>query len=241
MSPFNRWAAVTGSQLGLVRPACSLIAGQYGRMPARRFGAGMSVALVVQQALIGIAVTRRKPRHRLNLVDLMTLTRGLAASLLCGLVASGVRDRRGGAGWMGWLALLYGAILCDWLDGPIARYLGASEVGAILDREADSWLTLCSAAGAVAWGSLPLHVTAAPVLRYLLLFHGLRFKSHARLHQDEPAWVRQIGIAQMLLFIAAMAPFRGAATSRLVDLAAPLQTPVQLGAGLALHRRRLRA
>jgi hypothetical protein len=45
----------------------------------------------------------------------------------------------------------------------------------------------------------------------------------------------------MLLFIAATAPFRGPVTSRLVEIVAPLQTPVQLAAGLELHRRRMRA
>lgn len=241
MSPFNRCAAVTVLQLGSVWPAFRLMARQYGGMPARRFGIGMSSALLVQQTLVGVVVTRREPRYQFNPVDFITLTRGLAASLLCGLIASRIRDRRGAAGWMGWLTLLYGAILSDWLDGPLARYRGTSETGAVLDREADSWLTLCAAAGAVAWGSLPFHVMAAPLLRYVLLFRGLRVMSHTRLHTDEPAWVRQTGIAQMLLFIAAMAPFRGGVTSRVVSIAAPVQTPVQIGAGLALHWRRLRA
>jgi phosphatidylglycerophosphate synthase len=200
----------------------------------------MVSALMVQQVLVGALVARHH-RHRLNLVDCMTLTRGLAASLLCGLMGSGVRDRSGVAGWMGWLGLLYGAILCDWLDGPIARRYGTSETGAILDREADSWLTLCAAGGAVKWGDLPLHVTAAPLLRYALLFHGLRSRPHADLHGNEPAWVRQVGIVQMLLFIAAMAPFRGSVTSRLLNLVAPVQTLTQLAAALELHRRRLRA
>src|SRR5438309_7224892 len=31
------------------------------------------------------------------------------------------RSRRGRAGWLGWTTLLYGAIVSDWLDGPIAR------------------------------------------------------------------------------------------------------------------------
>lgn len=241
MSRLPRWAAVTGLQLGAVVPAWSLMASAYGKTEARRFGTGMWLVVFLQQALVGAAALRREPRHQLNLVDFITLTRGLAASLLCGLIASGVRDRRGTAGWMGWLALLYGAIVCDWLDGPIARHRGTSELGAVLDREADSWLTLCAAGGAVAWGEMPRRVALAPILRYVLLFHGLRSRSHARLHGDEPAWVRQVGIAQMLLFIAATAPFRGPVTSRLVEIVAPLQTPVQLAAGLELHRRRMRA
>jgi hypothetical protein len=46
-----------------------------------------------------------------------------------------------------------------------------------------------------------------------------------------------MGIAQMLLFIAALAPFGGRATTRLCHLVAPLQTPLQLAGLLLLHRR----
>jgi phosphatidylglycerophosphate synthase len=214
---------------------------RYGDAAARRFRVGLLAALVVQQSFVEFALrhsgSRGRVRHTLTLVDVMTLSRGWAAALLAGLTASGVRDRRGPAGWTGWLALLYGAILCDWLDGPIARHLGTSEVGALLDREADSWLTLCAAGGAVTWGALPAAVAVPPLLRYALLFDGLRSASHADLHGDEPPWVRHTGIAQMLLFIAATAPFRGRVTSRLVRLAAPLQTPVQLCSLLLQHRR----
>ena len=65
-----------------------------------------------------------------------------------------------------WIALLYGAIVSDWLDGPIARRLGTSEVGAMFDIEADSWLTLCSSAAAVTWGGLPTYVVAPPIARF---------------------------------------------------------------------------
>lgn len=235
-----RWTAATILQLALIRPIWRVMARRYGNRPARRFAVGMASTLLLQQALVGALVARPRHRHRLTLVDLMTLSRGLAASLICGLLGSGVRDRGGVAGWAGWLGLLYGAILCDWLDGPIARRWGTSNMGAILDREADSWLTLCTAGGAVGWGELPLHAAAAPFLRYVLLLHGLRSRDHADLHGNEPGWVRQIGIAQMLLFIAAMAPFRGSVTSRLVNLVTPIQTPIQLAAALELHRRRLR-
>jgi phosphatidylglycerophosphate synthase len=142
---------------------------------------------------------------------------------------------------MGWLALLYGAILCDWLDGPIARHRGTSELGALLDREADSWLTLCAAGAAVGWGELPAMVAFAPLLRYVLLFEALRTTPYAALHADDPRWVRHLGIVQMLLFIAALAPFGGRTTSRLVRLAAPLQTPLQLCGLVALRQRMRRA
>jgi phosphatidylglycerophosphate synthase len=239
MEILSRLLLATLLQLGLTWPATGLIRRRYGGRSAHRFAIGTASTLLLQQGATGMLIGRRG--HRLTPVDLMTLSRGLAASLLCGLIASGIRDRGGRAGWMGWLSILYGAILCDWLDGPIARLLGTTETGAILDREADSWLTLCAAGSAAAWGELPVHVAAAPLLRYVLLVHGLRSRSHAALHQDEPSWARQVGILQMMLFIAATAPFRGPVTSGAVHLLAPAQTPVQIGAALTIHRRRMRA
>jgi phosphatidylglycerophosphate synthase len=155
-----------------------------------------------------------------------------------GLTVSGIRDRRGFAGWLGWGALLYGSILCDWLDGPIARRLGTSEMGALLDLESDSWLTLAAATSAVAWGDLPVTVTGPPVLRYTLMFAALRNTRYAELHVNEPRWVRVGGIVQMLLFIAALAPFGGRATWAVVQFTWPIQTPLQV-AGLLLLQRHL--
>ncbi len=247
MNAFTRYVGISAGLVGTSGMASKVIARYYGKAAARRFYAGMCSTLVIQQILVGVAVQRggghgrAVQRHQLNLVDLMTLSRGWAASLLAGLLASGIRDRRGVAGWMGWLALLYGAILCDWLDGPVARHRGTSELGVLLDREADSWLTLCAAGGAVGWGDLSVSAAAAPLLRYLLMFDALRATPYAALHADEPGWVRHLGIVQMLLFIAALAPFRGSATSRLVCLTAPVQTPLQLCGLILLHRRRRRA
>ena len=238
---FTRYLGVTVLPFALSGAATKAITRGYGKAAARRFRAGMWSSLLVQQALVGLAVARRDAgsaghRHRLTVVDLMTLTRGWGAALLAGLLASGIRDRRGLAGWLGWISILYGAVLCDWLDGPFARLWGTSEVGVLFDREADSWLTLCSAAAAAEWGGLPLTVASAPLARYVLVFEGLRTKPYSALFVDEPGWVRRLGIVQMLLFIAALAPFRGRATSRVVGLAAPLQTLLQLYGLLALRQ-----
>ncbi len=247
LSTEYRYLGMSVLLLGMSEPASALLSRCYGRPAARRFRIGMSTTLLAQQTLVGLAVGRSDRggatdhRHQLTLVDLMTLSRGWAASLLAGLIASGIRDRRGVAGWMGWLALLYGAILCDWLDGPIARHQRTSELGALLDREADSWLTLCTAGGAVAWGDLPIMVAFAPLLRYILMFEALRTTPYADVYTTEPVWVRPLGIVQMLVFIAALAPFGGPATSRLVRLTAPLQTPFQLCGLLALRRKMSRA
>lgn len=118
--------------LGASLPASAMIDKSYGKSVGSRFRIGMTVTLAAQQVLVGIVLRFSRSRslkgheHQLNLVDLMTLSRGWASSLLVGLMVSGVRDRRGAAGWMGWIATLYGAILCDWLDGPVARRRGTS-------------------------------------------------------------------------------------------------------------------
>jgi phosphatidylglycerophosphate synthase len=205
----------------------------------------MAGTLVAQQILVGRAMLRSgdgsatRPRHRLSAVDLLTLSRGCAAGVLTGLAAARLRDRRGPAGWLGWSAMLYGAILCDWLDGPIARRLGSSEVGEILDLEADSWLTLCAALAAVVCGELPSAVVAPPLLRYALLAEALRDTPYRAVHVDEPPWVRRLGIMQMLVFMAALAPFGGRATRLAIRLSAPIQPPIQIAGLCALRHRRL--
>jgi phosphatidylglycerophosphate synthase len=173
----------------------------------------------------------------LSLVDLMTLTRGLAAAVLVGLVASGTRDRTGLAGWTGWLAVFGGSVLCDWLDGPMARHLGTSAAGEVFDLEADSWLTLSTAAAAAAWGGVPGYCLAAPGIRYILLGRALRHLPYRQVFASEPRWARWSGIAQMMVFTAALAPFGGRLTRGAVRLAAPIVAPMQLGVLLVLHRR----
>jgi CDP-diacylglycerol--glycerol-3-phosphate 3-phosphatidyltransferase len=175
---------------------------------------------------------------RLTPVDAMTLSRGLAAAVLVGLVVSGVRDRRGLAGWLGWISLVYGSIVCDWLDGPIARRLGmTSELGALLDLESDSWLTLVSALSATTRGGLPAFCMAAPVGRYAVLMAALRRVPYDRVFANEPVWARPLGIAQMALVTAATAPFGGAGTRAVVRLAAPIVAPAQLLGMFFLYRR----
>jgi phosphatidylglycerophosphate synthase len=190
------------------------------------------LALIGQQVLVTLALNRRRERdgsrHRLNLVDGITLSRGGSGALMTGLIASGVRDRSGPAGWLGWMALLYGAIVSDWLDGPIARRLGTSEAGVMFDIEADSWLTLCTSAAAVSWGGLPAYVVAPPVARYVRIAVLRRWVPYRNLVSGDPLWTRHVGMAQMMLFIAALAPFGGRATRFLVKIATPLVVAGQL-------------
>jgi phosphatidylglycerophosphate synthase len=186
---------------------------QHGPMAAARFAAGSMLAILAQQSLVGMAASRREAR--LGAVDLMTLSRGAAAALLLGIHASGVRCRTGFAGWLGWASLVYGSVVCDWLDGPLARRLGeTSPLGALLDLEGDSWLTLVTASSAVTWGGLPGYCAVAP-----------------------PAWARPLGIAQMSLFTAALAPFGAAGTRLVVRLATPIVAAFQLLGTALMYRR----
>jgi phosphatidylglycerophosphate synthase len=232
----SRLALITCGLLAASVPPTFGFWRRYGRRAGSRFGVGAGATILAQQSLVGMAALRKGAR--LTHVDAMTLSRGLAAAVLVGLVVSGVRDRRGLAGWLGWISLAYGSIVCDWLDGPIARRLGmTSELGALLDLESDSWLTLASASSATTWGGLPALCMAAPLARYALLMAALRRIPYERVFADEPAWARPLGIAQMALFTAATAPFGGPATRAAVRLAAPIIAPAQLLGMFFLYRR----
>lgn len=208
----------------------------HGPKAAARFAAGSTLAILAQQSLVGMAASRREAR--LGAVDAMTLSRGAAAALLLGVHASGVRCRTGFAGWLGWASLVYGSVVCDWLDGPIARRLGAtSPLGALLDLEGDSWLTLVTASSAVTWGGLPGYSMAAPLARYALMIAAIRRIPYERLYTDEPAWARPLGIAQMSLFTAALAPFGAAGTRLVVRLATPIVATLQLLGTVLVYRR----
>lgn len=226
-SSTDRFAGVSAFLLGGAIPLTWSVKRRYGSAAGWRFGAGMCAALLGQQGLVSLALkhttstSEASTRHRLSLVDAVTLSRGATGAVLVGLMASGVRHRRGLAGWLGWISLIYGAIVSDWLDGPIARRLGTSEVGAMFDIEADSWLTLCSSAAAVTGGGLPAYVVAPPLLRYLRLAALRPYVPYRQLVSGDPLWTRHVGMAQMMLFIAALAPFGGRATSSVVRIGTP--------------------
>jgi len=190
----------------------------------------MAGTLFAQQSLVALALHRRREGRRwgLNPVDLLTLSRGVSAATLVGIAVSGIRDRRGSAGWMSWLSCIYGAVACDWLDGPLARLLGTSELGEVLDLEEDSWLTLCMAVTSFTQGGLPAVVVAPALVRYAVLFRELRRKPYTSVFDPGPGWSRHLGMMQGLLFIGALAPFGGRATRSAVDLLAPIQTPMQI-------------
>ena len=233
---FGRLALISAGLLAATVPATAGIWHRYGRAAGVRFATGSLAVVLTQHALVAVAARRKKAR--LTPIDAMTLSRGLAAALLVGLLASGVRHRNGLAGWMGWCSMVYGSIVCDWLDGPIARRTGAtSDLGALLDLESDSWLTLAAGASATAWGGLPAYCLAAPLVRYILLLMALRKLPYSKIYLDEPPWARQTGIAQGALFTAALAPFGGRATRFALRVATPIVAPLQLLVMMVLYRR----
>lgn len=232
----GRLTLITAGLLAASLPPAVGLWRRYGGKAGSRFAIGAGATILAQQSLVGMAASQK--RARLTPVDAMTLSRGLAAAVLVGLVVSGVRHRGGLAGWLGWISLMYGSIVCDWLDGPIARRLTmTSELGALLDLESDSWLTLAAASSAVTWGGLPAYCMAAPVARYALLMAALRRIPYEQIYADEPAWARPFGIAQMGLFTAATAPFGGSVTCSAVRLATPIVAPLQLLGMVLLYRR----
>jgi len=143
----------------------------------------------------------------LTVPNALTLTRAGAAAMACGTAFSG-RGRRAAL-----VALLLGCTVCDWLDGPLARRLGPTRLGAVLDLEADSWLTLWGAAAAFRMGGVPAVCLLPPALRYPL---------SAGSRPGTRPWQRAAGVAQMAV-VAAGLTARWPAPRALAVAAAGLQ------------------
>lgn len=177
-------------------------------------------------AFVTIAARRLKERRRLlGPANLLTLCRAAAAALLGATAFSG---RGAGVAWAG---LLLGCTASDWLDGPLARRTGGGgPLGAVLDLEADSWLTLWAAVAATRLGRLPPPALVAPAARYPLLL--MRIES-----RPIRGWQRAAGVVQMAVLIAALAPWP--ALGRPARAAAPVAGFAQLAALAAdvLRRR----
>ena len=227
--------AATLLDLALAAPTAALVARVYGRGAAGRYALALGGGLALQQAFLRVIQSAAGPEPA-SPADLLTYSRATTGSILAGLVASGVRDRAGAAGRLAWAGTLVAATASDWLDGPLARRAGPTWLGRALDIEADSWLTLWSAAAAVAWGDLPRWCLLPPLLRYGQPLLDLR---DGRLPAGGgPGWSRVAGTAQMLLVAAALAPFRWPGRARLLArLAAPISA-AQGATILVLLRRR---
>jgi phosphatidylglycerophosphate synthase len=198
---------------------------------ALRFGLGFGAAWLAQLTLI-VALRRRIGVERSTAADTLTLARMSVGSALAGLVIAGLHGaarRVSVVGWLAWGAALLAASALDWLDGPLARRLGPTRLGGALDIEADSWLTLWSAVGAVAWGGLPWWVVIAPVVRYI---HPIRAIVRGGLPSGgDPWWGVVTGVAQMALLLAALAPLAGQTRDTALWLAS---VPISAGQTLTM-------
>src|SRR5260221_2417011 len=189
--------------LAVALPVAAALLATYGAGSALRFATGAGLAAGIQWLVIG-ALRSRMAREGDSPADRVTLLRTALGMLLVGLVASSVADRLGVAGCLACAAALLGATVTDWVDGPLARRYGPTRLGGALDIETDSWLTLWSAAAAIAVGGLALWCLVPPLARYL---HPARALLRGGLPAGGgPWWGRASGVAQMALFIAALLP-----------------------------------
>jgi phosphatidylglycerophosphate synthase len=168
--------------------------------------------------LLVVAVRHRVGRESFTAADALTRGRFAAGTMLAALTIAGFTARVTPGGGIAWGIALFAATLMDWLDGPIARHVGPTRMGAALDIEADSWLTLSTAAAAVVWGGLPWWVLAPPLVRYI---HPIRaWLSGGLPSGGGPWWARITGVAQMALLLAALAPAQGDARDAILSAVA---------------------
>lgn len=203
----------------------------YGDVPLLGFAVGVMIGLVAHQIFLG-AMRWYIGRERSSVADLLTIGRMTAGTLIIGLLASGTHARGGPAEMLGLGLTVIGATALDWLDGPLARRCGPTQLGAVLDIEADSWLTLWSAVGAVVWGGLPWLCVLPPIAHYLHPWLALR---QGRLPAGGgPWWSRITGTAQMLLIVAALLPWHGPLRGQILSLSAYPISSAQLFTMLVL-------
>ncbi|HEY7780507.1 MAG TPA: CDP-alcohol phosphatidyltransferase family protein [Ktedonobacterales bacterium] len=232
--PADIRAVAIGVALGVLVLASGAMLAWYGAVVALRFAAALLAALLVQQAFVTI-MRRATGPERSTPADALTLTRASAGGVLAGIAASGVHDRVGLAGWLACGAVVAGATVLDWVDGPLARRLGPTNLGGALDIEADSWVTLWSGVAAVTLSGLPWWCVLAPMLHYAR--PALAIRRGGLPAGGDPWWGRVTGVAQMALFIAALAPVTGPIRDSALPVLAPPIGAAQLLVMLVLVAR----
>jgi len=212
----------------------------------RRRGIGfVAVAtgsFLLQQVLIVRALASRDEGEPddLDAVDALTLSRGVAASIVAASALAGRRDRRSYAARIAWPLAVSGSTLTDWIDGPLARRRrrGPTRLGRILDLELDSWLTLATTLAGTRLGTLDAICLVTPSLRYLAMASPISYDDVHAVGKSDRA--RNLGITQMALAFASFAPFAGSTTTVLARIASLLLLPIHviaLAAALPRSRR----
>ena len=207
-----------------------------------RFVGATLVSFLFQQFVIARALAhrdRRKPDD-LDAVDALTLSRGLAASIVTAAAFAGPLDRTSYAARIAWPLALAGSTLTDWIDGPLARRRerGPTRLGRILDLELDSWLTLATTFAGTRLGTLHPICLITPSLRYIAMVSGIPYEDVHAIGKSDRA--RNLGITQMTLALASFAPFAGAGTTGLARVVSLILLPIHvvaLAAALLRFRR----
>jgi phosphatidylglycerophosphate synthase len=211
--------------------------------PLRHSGAARSIAAFIGLLLLQLtflaAMRRRIGPERVNPADLLTGCRALCATAILTAATVGPADdtREQGRRVAG-LALIVGMVT-DRVDGRLARRFGATRLGAVMDIEADSLLTLAMAVAAVRWGRLPRYVLIPPLLRYSDLVRTLRRNSIFT--GDAIWWCRASGAAQMLLFLSSMVASQRGAASLGLRQASLIVSSTQLATQLLDGQRRFKS
>lgn len=227
----NFWLAVRTMELVTAFSTGLAIWRVYGMIATMRYLAGLSLAMKAQRVFLATMIHKIGP-EQVSLADMMTLSRAVTGAILAGLVASGIRDRTGLAGKLSWSLILLEATAIDWLDGPLARLIGSSQLGGVMDIESDSWLTLWTAICAAEWADLPYWCLLPPIIRYLDPILDL---SRGKLPRGGgPWWSRLTGTSQMMLFLAALAPLKGQWHERVMRVVRMVVLPVSVGQGIAI-------
>jgi phosphatidylglycerophosphate synthase len=210
-----------------------------------RFAAAALGSFFLQQCLIAQALARRDEGEPgdLDAVDALTLSRGLAASIVAASALAGPRDRRSYAARIAWPLAVSGSTLTDWIDGPLARRRGRgpTRLGRVLDLELDSWLTLATTFAGTRLGTLDAICLVTPSLRYLAMASPIPYESVHAIGKSDRA--RNLGITQMALVFASFAPFAGTTTTTLARIASFALLPIHVVALAAAlpHLRRTRS
>jgi phosphatidylglycerophosphate synthase len=159
--------------------------------------------IVLHLALLGTMRRRIGPEPPTP-ADLLTGARVVCAAGILTAAVTGPGGQTQDQQRRHFVLAVLAATVTDWCDGPLARRFGSTRLGAILDIEADSLLTLALAAAAVQWGGLSRLALIPPVVRYSDLVRtvwgGTIFSG------DAIWWCRASGSAQMLCFLLALAP-----------------------------------
>lgn len=151
----------------------------------------------------------------LGVANGVTLVRGGAFAAVAGFAAVEPTPA------LAWLpALLYGTgCALDWVDGPVARFMGRTTVlGAKLDMAVDTLGFLVAPVVAVLWGRLPVWYLSLSFARYLFKAgRGIRRRRGKQIEELPPSAVRRpLAGLQMAFITVALAPVLPPETVRVI-------------------------